>query len=98
MTSRGRSAGLAVAGNIGAANRFEYTVIGDPVNEASRLTELAKLRPTRVLASSSAVYFADVIQKPTAEEIEEAEAHHGNGHHELESGEDDQRGITSGHQ
>ena len=55
----GVSAGLAVAGNIGAANRFEYTVIGDPVNEASRLTELAKLRPTRVLASSSAVYFAD---------------------------------------
>ena len=37
----------------------EYTVIGDPVNEASRLTELAKLRPSRVLASSSALYFAD---------------------------------------
>lgn len=45
----GVSAGLAVAGNIGAAERFEYTVIGDPVNEASRLTELAKLRPSRVL-------------------------------------------------
>ncbi len=55
----GVSAGLAVAGNIGGANRFEYTVIGDPVNEASRLTELAKLQPSRVLASSSAVYFAD---------------------------------------
>ncbi|MFZ2528387.1 MAG: adenylate/guanylate cyclase domain-containing protein [Rhodococcus sp. (in: high G+C Gram-positive bacteria)] len=55
----GVSAGLAVAGNIGAAERFEYTVIGDPVNEASRLTELAKLRPSRVLASSSALYFAD---------------------------------------
>lgn len=54
----GVSAGLAVAGNIGGANRFEYTVIGDPVNEASRLTELAKLRPSRVLASSSALYFA----------------------------------------
>lgn len=54
----GVSAGLAVAGNIGAVNRFEYTVIGDPVNEASRLTELAKLHPSRVLASSSAVYFA----------------------------------------
>ncbi|EOM76327.1 adenylate cyclase [Rhodococcus rhodnii LMG 5362] len=55
----GVSAGLAVAGNIGAAERFEYTVIGDPVNEASRLTELAKLQPSRVLASTSALYFAD---------------------------------------
>src|SRR6478609_2397106 len=55
----GVSAGLAVAGNIGAANRFEYTVIGDPVNEASRLTELAKDQQGRVLASSSALYFAD---------------------------------------
>lgn len=55
----GVSAGLAVAGNIGAANRFEYTVIGDPVNEASRLTELAKDQPGRVLASGSALYFAE---------------------------------------
>ena len=34
--------GEAVAGNIGAESRFEYTVIGDPVNEAARLTDLAK--------------------------------------------------------
>lgn len=51
----GVSAGECVAGNIGAAERFEYTVIGDPVNEAARLTELAKLQPSRVLASSAAV-------------------------------------------
>lgn len=51
----GVSAGRAVAGNIGAESRFEYTVIGDPVNEAARLCELAKTRPGRVLASSSIV-------------------------------------------
>jgi adenylate cyclase len=39
----GVSAGMAVAGNIGDPNRYEYTVIGDPVNEAARLTEVAKL-------------------------------------------------------
>jgi adenylate cyclase len=51
----GVSAGLAVAGNVGAESRFEYTVIGDPVNEAARLAELAKQRPERVLASSAAL-------------------------------------------
>jgi adenylate cyclase len=47
----GVSAGEAVAGNIGEESRFEYTVIGDPVNEAARLTELAKEKPGRLLAS-----------------------------------------------
>jgi adenylate cyclase len=51
----GVSWGTAVAGNIGAAERFEYTVIGDPVNEAARLTELAKQHPTRILASGAAL-------------------------------------------
>jgi adenylate cyclase len=51
----GVSAGVAVAGNVGAEARFEYTVIGDPVNEAARLTEEAKARPGRVLASGAAV-------------------------------------------
>jgi adenylate cyclase len=55
----GVSAGPVVAGNVGAAERFEYTVIGDPVNEAARLTELAKDTAGRVLASAAAVEAAD---------------------------------------
>ena len=51
----GIAAGAAVAGNIGAEERFEYTVIGDPVNEGARLCELAKARPERLLASGAAV-------------------------------------------
>jgi class 3 adenylate cyclase len=49
----GVSAGEVVAGNIGEERRFEYTAIGDPVNEAARLTELAKERGG-VLASQAA--------------------------------------------
>ncbi|MEA2363094.1 MAG: adenylate cyclase [Thermoleophilaceae bacterium] len=49
----GVSAGPAVAGNVGAQERFEYTVIGDPVNEAARLCELAKRRPERLFASQA---------------------------------------------
>lgn len=51
----GVSAGRVVAGNVGAAERFEYTVIGDPVNEAARLTELAKGFECHVLASDAAL-------------------------------------------
>jgi len=51
----GVSAGTVVAGNIGDEQRYEYTVIGTPVNEASRLTDEAKQRFGRVLASEEAV-------------------------------------------
>jgi adenylate cyclase len=51
----GVSAGPVVAGNVGAAERYEYTVIGDPVNEAARLTDLAKTAPDLLLASDAAL-------------------------------------------
>ena len=62
--SIGVSAGPAVAGNVGAHERFEYTVIGDPVNEASRLCELAKQRPGRLLASDA------VLERATRDEVD----------------------------
>jgi adenylate cyclase len=51
----GVSAGTAVAGNIGSETRYEYTVIGDPVNEAARLCDLAKTTDAKVLASADAL-------------------------------------------
>ncbi|BCZ23439.1 adenylate/guanylate cyclase domain-containing protein [Mycobacterium senriense] len=51
----GVAAGQAVAGNVGARERFEYTVIGEPVNEAARLCELAKSYPSRMLATADAI-------------------------------------------
>jgi adenylate cyclase len=55
----GVSHGLVIAGNIGSTERLEYTVIGDAVNEAARLTEQAKDRPERVVASERIVDRAD---------------------------------------
>jgi adenylate cyclase len=54
----GVACGQVWAGQVGAASRLEYTVIGDPVNEAARLTELAKDHPRRALASEATVVAA----------------------------------------
>ncbi|KUI21580.1 hypothetical protein AU193_13500 [Mycobacterium sp. GA-1285] len=50
----GVSAGMAAAGNVGAHSRYEYTVIGDPVNEAARLADIAK-ESGGVVASAAAL-------------------------------------------
>ena len=59
----GVSAGSVFAGNIGAENRYEYTVIGDPVNEAARLADLAKTSDRRSLCSAAAIERADDVER-----------------------------------
>jgi class 3 adenylate cyclase len=59
----GVSAGPVFAGNIGAENRYEYTVVGDAVNEAARLADRAKDFEGRVLCSSSALDRADEAER-----------------------------------
>jgi adenylate cyclase len=59
----GVASGTAVAGYVGAETRFEYTVIGDPVNEAARLTEIAKRHAQRLLASGETLALAGEPEK-----------------------------------
>jgi len=59
----GVSAGPVFAGNIGAENRYEYTVVGDAVNEAARLADFAKALDRRIACSTAAIDRADEAER-----------------------------------
>lgn len=63
--SIGVATGQVVAGNVGAFDRHEYTVIGEPANAAARLADLAAAHTYRVLATAACVTAANTPERAT---------------------------------